>query len=180
MQGRRDPFTAACRWALAVEKVAQDTAGLVATVGRADVEPNATNCIPRRVRASLDIRHHGDDVRKLATERLVALAEELARDSQLTLRVEYDHEHAAVPMEERLTGVLVQSVIATGCEPQWLVSGAGHDAGVMAAVTPIAMLFLRCPGGVSHSPDEAVAEADVAAALRVMIDFVRRLGAIIS
>ncbi len=175
MHGRSDAFTAACRWALAVERLAQDTTGLVATVGRVEVEPNAVNCIPRRTRLSLDIRHHGDAVRTAATARLVELAEELARDSRLTVRVEYDHEHAAVAMNQRLSEVLMESVAAAGYEPQWLVSGAGHDAGVLAAVAPIAMLFLRSPGGVSHHPDEAVTEPDVAAALRAMIDFVKRL-----
>jgi allantoate deiminase len=177
MHGRGDAITVACRWALAVERLAQDTAGLVATVGRVEVEPNVVNCIPRRARVSLDIRHHGDAVRAAATARLVELAEELARDSRLAVRVEYDHEHAAVAMNEQLTEALMASVAAIECVPQALVSGAGHDAGVMATVAPIAMLFLRSPGGVSHHPDEAVTESDVTAALRAMIDFVVRLGA---
>ena len=75
-------------------------------------------------------------------------------------------------MTERLTA----SVEAGGFEPQRLVSGAGHDAGVMAAVAPTAMLFVRSPGGVSHHPDEAVRREDVAAAIGVMVDFVMRIG----
>jgi allantoate deiminase len=177
MHGRSDAFTAACRWALAAERLAQDTTGLVATVGRVEVEPNVPNCIPRRARVSLDIRHHGDAVRVAATGRLVELAEELARDSRLAVRVEYDHEHTAVALDAALTEALTASVAATGLSPQRLVSGAGHDAGVMASAAPSAMLFLRSPGGVSHHPDEAVTQDDVAAAIRVMVDFVQRLAA---
>jgi allantoate deiminase len=175
MAGRGDAFTAACRWALAVERLALDTPGLVATVGRVEVDPNVPNCIPRRVRASLDIRHHEDVVRVAAARQLVELAEQIARDSRLAVRLEYDHEHAAVAMDAALTEQLAGAMTAAGFEPQRLVSGAGHDAGVMAAVAPIAMLFVRSPGGVSHHPDEAVTQDDVAAALRVMVEFVQRL-----
>jgi allantoate deiminase len=175
MHGRGDAFTTACRWALAVERVAQETTGLVATVGKVEVEPNVPNCIPRLARVSLDIRHHGDAVRRAALENLVELAEQLARDSRLAIRVEYDHEHVAVAMNETLTETLAASVEAAGSEPQRMVSGAGHDAGVMAAIAPTSILFVRSPGGVSHHPDEAVTLEDVASALRVMIDFVQRL-----
>ncbi len=176
MQGRSDAFTAACRWALAAERLAQDTAGLVATVGRVAVEPNVPNCIPRCVRASLDIRHHGDAVRTEATRVLVELAEQLARDSRLGVRVEYDHEHAAVAMDAKVCDVLAAAVEAAGYPAQQMVSGAGHDAGVMATIAPAGLLFLRSPGGVSHHPEEAVLQEDVAAAVRVMADCVRRLG----
>jgi allantoate deiminase len=177
MQGRGDAFTAACRWALAVERLAQDTAGLVATVGRVGVEPNVPNCIPRQVRVSLDIRHHSDEVRAAATRPLVELAESLARDSRLAVRVEYDHEHAAVAMDAELTETLAESLTACGFESQRLVSGAGHDAGVIARAAPTALLFVRSPGGVSHHPDEAVTQDDVAAAIGVMLDFVQRVAA---
>jgi allantoate deiminase len=177
MHGRSDAFTTACRWALAAERLAQDTTGLVATVGRVEIEPNVPNCIPRRSRVSLDIRHHGDAVRIAATARLVELAEELARDSRMAVRVEYDHQHAAVAMDAALTEMLSASVVAAGLASQRIVSGAGHDAGVMASAAPSAMLFLRSPGGVSHHPDEAVKLDDLAAAIRVMADFVQRLAA---
>jgi allantoate deiminase len=175
MPGRSDAFTAACRWALAVERLALEAPGMVATVGRIDVDPNVPNCIPRRVRASLDIRHHEDAVRTAVTHELIELAEAAGRDSRLAVRVEYDHEHGATPLDAELTEALAASVEAEGFEPQRLVSGAGHDAGVMATVAPTAMLFVRSPGGVSHHPAEAVTRDDVAAAIRVLIDFVGRL-----
>ena len=71
-------------------------------------------------------------------------------------------------MDERLTGLL-------GNDLPHLVSGAGHDAGMMASIAPAAMLFVRCRGGISHSPDESVEEADVAAAIEALERFVHAL-----
>jgi allantoate deiminase len=175
MTERADAFAAACRWTLAVERIGLETPDLVATVGRVDVDPNVPNCIPRRTSVSLDVRHHQDAVRSDAVRQLVELAEQIARDSRLSVRVEYDHEHAAVAMDSSLADKLMESIAAVGYEPLRMVSGAGHDAGVMAAAAPTALLFVRSPGGVSHRPDEAVTEADVAAALLAMVEFVRRL-----
>ena len=61
--------------------------------------------------------------------------------------------------------------------PRTLVSGAGHDAMVMAALCPTAMLFIRCAGGISHNPAESVDPADASLAVAAMLDFIERLGA---
>jgi allantoate deiminase len=175
MAQRGDPLVAACRWAVSVHELACATKGLVATVGRVEVEPNISNCIPRRAAASLDVRHADDAVRQAAVERLAARAEELALDGKLTLSVALDHEHTAAAMDALLTDRLAGVIAEAGHEPQRLVSGAGHDAGVIATVAPAAMLFLRCPGGVSHDPAEAVLEDDVAVGLRVVTRFIEGL-----
>jgi allantoate deiminase len=65
-----------------------------------------------------------------------------------------------------------RAVSAAGAEPQRLASGAGHDAATLAAIAPVAMLFVRCAGGVSHHPAESVSEADVAIALDALGHFV--------
>jgi allantoate deiminase len=80
-------------------------------------------------------------------------------------------------MDERLTSFLADAIEATGLPAKRIPSGAGHDAMVMAACVPTAMLFLRSPGGISHHPDEAVLEEDVAAALAVCERFLQRLAA---
>jgi allantoate deiminase len=175
MSQRNDPFLAACRWTLAVEELGRDTKGLVATVGRVEVDPNIANCIPRRASASLDVRHSDDRIRQGAVRRLVDLAQHMAREGRLKLSVEHDHEHAAVAMDAALTDRLAAVLTQAGHEPQRLVSGAGHDAGVIAAVAPAAMLFLRSPGGISHHPDEAVMSGDVAAGLQALVRFVEEL-----
>jgi allantoate deiminase len=177
MMQRNDPLLAACRWAVAVDQLARETKGLVATVGRFDVTPNIPNCIPRRVVASLDIRHSDDVIRDIGRRHLVSLAERMARESGLAFTASHDHENAAIAMDAKLTERLADEISAVGHEPQRLVSGAGHDAGLMATVAPAAMLFVRSPGGVSHHPDETVTQEDVAAGLEVLSRFLESLAA---
>jgi allantoate deiminase len=81
----------------------------------------------------------------------------------------------AVEMDPGLTMQLAEALHACGFPAKRMTSGAGHDAMVMAASMPAAMLFLRSPGGVSHHPDESVREQDVEAALRVGAKFLERL-----
>lgn len=177
MNLRNDPLPIAGRWAVAVEETARSTPGLVATVGRLNVDPNVPNCIPRCVTASLDVRHQVDVVRTAAVDKLVGLAEELARAANLAMRVERQHEHAAVAMDGRLQELLSAAASHSSRTPPRMVSGAGHDAGVVAAVAPTAMLFLRSPGGVSHHPLEAVKESDVALGIESLVHFIRMIAA---
>jgi len=74
-------------------------------------------------------------------------------------------------MDVSLTAVLARAVERTGVPATTISSGAGHDAMIIAAHMPAAMLFIRTPGGVSHHPDESVTEEDVAAALGAGIKF---------
>lgn len=83
----------------------------------------------------------------------------------------------AVEMDQWLSNRLALAVEEAGFPVKHMLSGAGHDAMVMAARVPAAMLFLRSPGGISHHPDEAVREEDVEAALRVGRKFLERLAA---
>ena len=177
MMQRSDPLVAASRWVMAVDQLGRETKGLVATVGRVEVDPNVPNCIPRRVRASLDVRHSDDAVRHDATRQLLEIAERIAAESRLTFAAECDHQHAAIAMDAHLTERWASVIAAAGHEPQRLVSGAGHDAGVMATVAPTAMLFLRSPGGISHHPAEAVLHGDVAAGLAALVQFIEELAA---
>lgn len=175
MAGRRDALAAACRWVTAVEQLGRETKGLVATVGRLDVDPNATNCIPRRVRTSLDVRHEDDAVRLEAVRLLVRRAFELQGESHVGVEIRYDHEHAAVEMDADVVVRLNNAIGHAGGRPHQMVSGAGHDAGVMAKVAPAGMLFLRNPGGVSHDPAESVSLEDVTTALGVLVGFIEQL-----
>lgn len=177
MNLRNDPLPIAGRWAIAVEEIARTTPGLVATVGRFAVDPNVPNCIPRMVTASLDVRHQDDAVRISAVAKLLALAEELAQAANLAMRVERQHEHSAVAMDVDLTAALAAAITDVSSAPRLMVSGAGHDAGVVSRVAPTAMLFLRSPGGVSHHPAEAVQAADVALGLEALVAFVKQLAA---
>jgi allantoate deiminase len=177
MQLRRDALAAAAEWILAVERIGQQTSGLVATVGTIEALPGAGNVIPGEVRLRLDIRHTDDAVRAAALSSLQQFGNELAARRNVDFHFSIVHEHSAVAMDPRLSDLLAQSLSDAGSRPIRLPSGAGHDAAVMARRWPAAMLFIRCRGGVSHHPDESVTLADVTAALKAMWHFAQRLAA---
>jgi allantoate deiminase len=177
MRLRRDALAAAAEWITKVEALALATDGLVATVGKVVVEPNAGNVVPGVVKVSLDVRHAQDSARKQAIEKLIESAEAIAAQRSLTVKRTRQMDQPAVPMDERLTSFLADAIEAVGLPLKMMTSGAGHDAMVMAARVPTAMLFLRSPGGISHHPDEAVLEEDVEASLRVGRKFLERWAA---
>jgi allantoate deiminase len=172
---RHDALTAAADFVLAVERLGRETPGLVATVGQLAVEPGASNVIPGRVVLSLDARHPADDTLRAALRTLETRSSEIA--TQRGVRVEWNAlgTAAAVECSPRLRALLAQAATAAGVEPFELPCGAGHDGVMFAPLTEIAMLFVRCAGGVSHNPIESVTTADVAVALDVVERFLALL-----
>ncbi len=175
MELRRDALCAAAECILAVEAKARSVDGMRATVGQIAVEPSASNVVPATVTLSLDIRHAVDAVLAAAVEQLKLETARLAAVRGIGLRWEILQEGTAVPMDEHLSAVLRSGVERVQRDVPVLVSGAGHDAAVMARVCPVAMLFVRCRGGVSHHPDEFASPTDIAAGLSVLADAVCRL-----
>jgi allantoate deiminase len=172
MHLRRDALTGASEWIGAVERGAAAIPSLVATVGKIEAQPGAGNVIAGSVRMSLDVRHTEDDVRAAAVKNLLDLARQIAGRRGLVASSELRLDQAAVAMDARLIEMLGCAARTSGFVDHRMYSGAGHDAMVMAERMPAAMLFLRSPGGISHHPDEAVLEADVAAALATGLKFV--------
>jgi allantoate deiminase len=177
MHLRRDALAAAAEWVVAVERTARETEGLVATVGKIEALPGAGNVIPARVSVSLDARHADDAARGRAVAALVQAAEAAGAARGVGVAHRVLMEQAAVALDAGLTERLAAAVGVVGTTVATLTSGAGHDAMVVAPHVASAMLFLRSPGGMSHHPEENVLEGDVEAALRVGVEFVRRLAA---
>jgi allantoate deiminase len=165
---RRDALAGAAELVLAIEQAARSEPGLVATVGRVDVASGASNVVPGRVALTLDLRHADDAIRGRAREEIVSRSQEIAGRRGLEVAWETLRDTPSVAMSTPLSALLQRAASDLGLEAPLLVSGAGHDAAVVAGVTPAAMLFVRCAGGISHSPDELVTEADVAVALEVL------------
>src|SRR5690348_13650938 len=172
MDRRRDALTAAAEVVLAVEAAASTEPGLVATVGKLDVEPGAANVIPGRVSLTLDVRHPNDRTRAAVCEALLARTRETGRRRRLGVEVHAVSERASVACSERLTQLLREAIGGRAIE---VASGAGHDGVYMSEITDVAMLFVRCKAGVSHNPAESVTEADVAVALDVLSRFLELL-----
>jgi allantoate deiminase len=177
MRLRRDALAGAAEWIAAVEKLANHTDGLVATVGKIEAAPNAGNVIAGTVLMSLDARHPHDAVRLGSVAELLEIASQITERRGLALQCTRQMDQPAVSMDERLTAYVADAIEAAGFPPKQMHSGAGHDAMVMASRVPSAMLFLRSPGGISHNPAETVRVEDVEAALEVSLNFLRRLAA---
>jgi allantoate deiminase len=172
MSHRRDALAAAAEWICAVEKVAQGEPGLAATVGSIAVEPNAGNVISGLARVTLDVRHSCDETRRSAVAQLLASARRICARRGIDLSHEQHLDQAAVTLDRRLRETLSRSVEAAGYPVHRMMSGAGHDAMILAPYVPSAMLFLRSPGGLSHHPDESVIAQDVEAAIEVGLRFI--------
>ena len=165
MDLRYDAVAGAAEWIGIVERVAQDTHGLVATVGKIEAKPGATNVIAAEARLTLDVRHSSDDIRTRAVNNLIRLAQEIAARRGLSVTHNTLLSQRAVAMDSFLNQQIEQAMLKTGCKPHRMVSGAGHDAMIMAERIPAAMIFLRTPGGISHDPAESVAIEDVEKAI---------------
>jgi allantoate deiminase len=175
MNLRQDALAGAAEWMVTVEGEAGAVPGAVATVGRVNVSPGAGNVIPGSVTTSLDVRHVADAVRHNLVERLLRCAEKIAVARCLTVSWEERLDQSAVAMDPALTQLLARAVANIGRPVHRMPSGAGHDAMIVSRRMPVAMLFLRSPGGISHHPDETVLSADVSAALDAGMRFLEQL-----
>jgi allantoate deiminase len=165
MHLRRDAIAGAAEWISAVECMAREIPGLVATVGKLEAQPGATNVIAGEVKLALDIRHSSDDVRARAIDNLIRQAREIATRRGLSVRESTVLSRPAVAMDPFLTDQIEQAIAKAGCAQHRMVSGAGHDAMILAEKVPSAMIFLRTPGGISHDPGESVLQEDVEKAI---------------
>ncbi len=173
---RHDALATAAQFITAVEASMRDHPGLMATVGQIEARPGASNVIPGDVVLTLDVRHHLDATRTAACARLQEVAHRSGEQRGVIVDWEVVQETQSVPCSRELSGLLAKAARRHLVEVTELSSGAGHDAAVMGDITPMAMLFVRCKGGISHHPDELVLLEDVRVAIAVLSDFLLLLG----
>jgi allantoate deiminase/N-carbamoyl-L-amino-acid hydrolase len=170
---RRDAAAAAAEMVLAVERRCREQPDLVGTVGKLDVPGGAVNVIPGRCEFSIDIRSGSDALRDAAAADIGAAIGEIAARRGVKVEQRRVLNAASVPCAPPLQDAWAASIERiTGRPALRLPSGAGHDAMMMASLTDIGMLFVRCGnGGISHHPDETLSAADADVAARVFRDF---------
>src|SRR4051794_17985848 len=158
MEDRSDPMLTYAMTALAANKQAR-VAGQRATFGRVEVAPNGTNAIPSRVTAWLDARCESDDALAALVETITVQAGDRAERDGTALTVTAESVSGAVVFDPALTAAVAAD--HEGGDWPVIATQAGHDAGVLSAAgIPTAMLFVRNPTGVSHSPEEHASTAD--------------------
>ncbi len=181
MGSRRDALAAAAACVLAVERLCSGIPGLVGTVGRIEAGPGAVNVIPGSAGFTLDIRAPEDGLRHATLAALEAEFAAIAVTRSVALRLEPFHDSPAAPCAPWLMAQIDAAIAAEGITPFALASGAGHDGLAIQAIADIAMIFLRCAGGISHNPAEAIslgdAEIGARVLLRVIEDFKERAAA---
>lgn len=175
MHLRHDSIAAAAEWISAVERQAQSTPGMVATVGKIEAKPGATNVIAGEALLTLDVRHSSNEVRIRAVDDLIRKSEEIAQRRGLSVRRNLLMNQHGVAMDPFLVNQIEEAIRQAGCEPHRMTSGAGHDAMILAEKVPAAIIFLRTPGGISHDPAESVIVEDVEKAIECGMHLLRRL-----
>jgi allantoate deiminase len=162
---RKDALVGASELVVEIEKLSR-ASGTIGTVGRLQAFPGGVNVIPGRTELSLDLRAEFDTQRDECLELIWAAADEICERRGLRIERTEIYRADAVLCDPGLMAAIGTGIRSTGdTEPFAFWSRAGHDGMAVVELTPIAMLFLRCRGGVSHHPDEHVKRSDVAAAL---------------
>lgn len=170
---RRDAAMAGAEIGLFIEQHCRNATNAVGTVGQFSIPNGATNVVPGKAQFSIDIRAEGDAERHAIVDNVLRKIEEVAVRRQIRTLVHKTHEAATVPCSVRLRKQLEAALQQLGSPVRYLPSGAGHDAMALAALTDVAMLFVRCGnGGISHHPDETITAQDAAVAAHVFAQFV--------
>ncbi|MBW8864664.1 MAG: allantoate amidohydrolase [Verrucomicrobia bacterium] len=170
MDLRQDALAGAAELVLAAERC-----GVLATVGKLDVAPGASNVIPGHAMLTLDVRDQNDSRRATAVKSLHTKAKAIAKRRGLKLTWTPVQQTAAVQCDKALTNIFAGCVARRGLKVLKLPGGAGHDAVALSAICPVAMLFVRCKGGISHNPAESVKTTDITPAIEILADFVQTL-----
>ncbi|MGW0909851.1 allantoate amidohydrolase [Streptomyces sp. NPDC002853] len=170
---RRDPMLSYAETVLAARREAE-LAGAVATFGKISVEPNGVNAIPSLVRGWLDSRAADQESLDTVVTAVEKAAREYADRHGIDLDVVRESFTPVVEFEDALRDEL--GTILGGEKPiPVLGTGAGHDAGILSGSIPTAMLFVRNPTGISHSPAEFAAEDDCVAGVTALADVLEGL-----
>ena len=172
MAMRRDALATSAEMILAIEREARAAPELVATVGTLNVPGGAVNVVPGETRFSFDIRAPADGVRRAAVEAVRARIAEIARVRNVEALFTPRYEAEATPCDGVLYAGLARAMEKSGITPFHLPSGAGHDVMSFRGLCPVAMLFVRCRGGISHNPAEYASPDDIGTGARLLYDWV--------
>ncbi|MCL9656714.1 Zn-dependent hydrolase [Pseudomonas protegens] len=173
MSLRKDALYGAAQMILAVEQVAADFApqGLT-TVGELSVAKSSRNTIPGLLTFTVDLRHHHDQQITAMEQQVEERLECIARQRGLKVRIDRRWLSPATPFDAECVAAVQQAVDGLGYPHQSIVSGAGHDAILLARYCPTAMVFIPCVGGLSHNEAEDVLPEDVCQGADVLLNAV--------
>jgi allantoate deiminase len=178
MAHRRDALVAAAHFIVATTSRAASRADWRATVGDVRIAAAASNVVPSHVSVTVDLRARSDEALEDLSGELCRLATEAGEAARCESDARVVWTRGAIAMDGSLSEILADALTTAPGSAVRVTSWAGHDAGVLgSAGVPVGMLFMRAgAGGVSHSPDESVSEADIGAGVSVLEQVLGRLG----
>ncbi|MFL6517395.1 MAG: hydantoinase/carbamoylase family amidase, partial [Bacillus sp. (in: firmicutes)] len=162
MEERKDALTAASECILAIEKIALDNSGSVATVGKIEVKPGSSNVIPGRVEFTLDVRDISNERRETTVSKIYDSIRAIAANRGLACDVRLVQSLPSVMSSPVVVKAVKDSLQELQYPVYELPSGAAHDAMVLGELTDIGMIFVRSKNGISHHPEEWSSFEDVA------------------
>ncbi len=174
---RRDALLGAAELALVAEATAMATSpSCVVTVGRLEVRPGVFNVIPGEASLTFDIRDVDEAARDRAEARIREAVEDVCRKRGLTAEVDELLRASPASLSPAVIDAISDACERVGLPVYRLPSGAGHDAQVMTKLAEVGMIFVRCRGGISHSPAEYVTPEDAFLGARVLYEATISLG----
>ena len=172
---RHDAGYAAARVSVFLRDLAVTTGTTLATIGTISFEPGAVNVIPSKAVFTVDLRDPDSTRLTEAEEKLAEFLQKAAEEEGVQISSEHLVRFDPVVFDRGLAGEVEKAALSRGLSSMRMVSGAGHDAQMMARVCRAAMIFVPSVGGISHNPDEHTPEEDLAAGAGVLLDVVLKL-----
>jgi allantoate deiminase len=169
---RQDALAAASECVLAIERRCASEPDLVGTVGRLEALPGAGNVIPGLVRFTIDIRAPQDGQRAAAVADIEREIRAIAARRKVAVAINRTHEGGTALCAPWMQQQIADAIGAEGLPVRRLPSGAGHDGMALTGLADIGMLFVRCKGGISHNPLEAISVEDASLAVRIFLRFI--------
>jgi N-carbamoyl-L-amino-acid hydrolase len=170
MADRQDALIAASQLTLAVRDIVNKEPGRqVGTVGRLDVTPNAPNVIPGAVRLTIELRDLSAEKLTQLAERIRQRASQIAGETRTTIEFTSSNHNAPAQAATEVQQAIERSAAQLGAASRRLPSGAGHDAQMMAQLSPMGMIFVPSVRGISHSPLELTHWDDCARGADVLL-----------
>jgi beta-ureidopropionase / N-carbamoyl-L-amino-acid hydrolase len=169
MRYRHSASMAACRLTVDARALTREIDGLVVNVGRMTFEPGNVNVIPRRAVMTLDVRNPSDEKLAVAEAKIAALIKTIETEEGVTITATDLARFPAQPFDEGVISAVEGAATSLGLPVRRMFSGAGHDAQIMATVTPTAMIFVPSVKGISHNPAEFTKDTDVIDGCNVLL-----------
>ena len=172
---RKDALCCAADCILQLEYFAKKHTNIRVTVGTLNITNPASNVIPGNVEFSLDVRSEDEDALDTAWHDIQSLVTSIGHKRNIDIQLNLVQSSLPIKCDYTLNFLLKRAIAELGYEVKELVSGAGHDAVPVSAVSPVSMMFVRCYKGISHNPDENVEIKDIEAAITVAGHFIQNL-----